>query len=326
MRHVTAHLLQLTVLLSALSVSLASAEPARPRGDDYGDAFVNYLPYVVPSEPKEPSSAAPQAAAPATSVSSKVEGPQQASVAFLRKLYPKLEERAIDNPTRENVSDYMYAKRVVMDKAQRFSEMVTKVVREDPLLDENNRVPYASTGALSVRNANYQAQQKAVQELAQVGGLVIFVDSTCRFCAMQLPVLGMLKNGYNLEYVVISLDGSKPRDFKGNVIRDNGLFNKLGLKLTPSIVYVPKPQAYAGDTDPNRYLVVAQGFYAQDELIKQIAFAGHNTKLLSAAVMRDLDVWDRGVTSTSDLQQLKLDPNRPGSFREALQPYLLKQY
>jgi conjugal transfer pilus assembly protein TraF len=42
--------------------------------------------------------------------------------------------------------------------------------------------------------------------------------------------------------------------------------------------------------------------------------------------MRDLDVWDRGVASTTDLLQLKLDPNRPGSFREALQPYLLKQY
>ncbi|RNM03040.1 conjugal transfer protein TraF [Ralstonia pseudosolanacearum] len=328
MRHTLSRRPLLTALVAAVFTSQALAEPVRPRGDDYGDAFVNYLPYVVPGEPKEPAgpASAPSAAPAAARANAKAEGPQTASVEFLRKMYPKLEERAIDNPTRENVSDYMYAKRVVMDKAQRFSEMVTKVVREDPLLDENNRVPYASTGALSVRNANYQAQQKAVQELARVGGLVIFVDSTCRFCAMQLPVLGMLKNGYNLEYVVISLDGSKPRDFKGAVIKDNGLFNKLGLKLTPSIVYVPKPQGYAGDTDPNRYLVVAQGFYAQDELVKQIAYAGHNTKLLSAAVMRDLDVWDRGVVSTTDLQQLKLDPNRPGSFREALQPYLLKQY
>ncbi|MCA8225814.1 hypothetical protein LGM69_30580, partial [Burkholderia multivorans] len=62
------------------------------------------------------------------------------------------------------------------------------------------------------------------------------------------------------------------------------------------------------------------------KLVKQIAYAGHDTKLLSAEVMRDLNVWDRGVTTTQDLNKLRLDPNKPGSFREILQPYLLKQY
>ncbi|SAL32492.1 sex pilus assembly protein [Caballeronia udeis] len=320
--------LALLVAVSSLAASaVAFAQQVAPRGDDYGDAFLNYEPYVTPGQkPDAEPKPAPQAAAPAPASAAKPTGSQTVDVAFLRKVYPMLEERAINDPTDANVSAYMYTKRIVMDKAQRFSEAVTRVLHEDPVLDENNRVPYASTGAIAVRNADYQAQQKAVQELSQVGGLVVFVDSSCRFCAMELPVLGMLKNGYGLEYVVISLDGTKPKGFKGNVMQDNGLFHKLNLKLTPSVVFVPHPKAYDGSTDPNRYLVVSQGFYAEDELIKQIAYAGHDTRLLSADVMRDLSVWDRGVATSTDLQSLKLDPNKPDTFRETLQPYLLKQY
>ncbi|MDN4571873.1 conjugal transfer protein [Pandoraea cepalis] len=319
-------------LLLALAVASVPAgtlaQQYTARGDDYGNAFVNYQPYVVPGQPEATDEKVPPLvpAAPAPASAAKSEGKQAVNVEFLRKAYPMLEERAIDNPTDENVSAYMYAKRIVMDKAQRFSEAVTRVLRKDPVLDENNRVPYASTGALAVRNANYQAQQKAVQEMADTGGLVVFVDSTCRFCAMEMPVLERLKAAYGLEHVVISLDGAKPNGFKGKLLPDNGLFHKLGLKFTPSIVYVPRPKAYKGSEDPNQYLVVSQGFYAEDELVKMIAFAGHSTQLLSTQVMRDLNVWDRGVASSADLKGLKLDPNAPGTFREVLQPYLLKQY
>jgi conjugal transfer pilus assembly protein TraF len=316
----------LFIVASTLAASaIAQGQESAPRGDAYGDAFLNYEPYVAPGQkPSDDDKTAAQPAAPTHA--KKQDEKQTVDVEWLRKNYPLLEQRAIDSPTDANVSAYMYAKRIAMDKAQRFSEAVTKVLHEDPLLDENNRVPYASTGATSVRNANYLAQQQAVRELSQVGGLVIFVDASCRFCAMELPVLAMLKNGYSIEYVVISMDGSKPKGFKGNVMKDNGLFAKLGLKLTPSIVFVPHPKAYDGATDPNQYLIVSQGFYAEDELIKQIAFAGHDTRLLTADTMRDLNVWDRGVASSSDLQSLKLDPNKPGTFKETLQPYLLKQY
>ncbi|MGR9587096.1 conjugal transfer protein TraF [Pandoraea sputorum] len=322
--------LQVVSLLLAIGTVtmpvLAGGQQYTARGDDYGNAFVNYQPYVVPGQREEADEKAPPAPPPAPASAAKADEKQKVNVAFLRKVYPLLEERAIDDPSDDNVSAYMYTKRIVMDKAQRFSEAVGRIVRKDPVLDENNRVPYASTGALAVRNANYQAQQKAVEEMAKIGGLVVFVDSTCRHCAMQIPVLERMKTTYNLEQIVISLDGSKPNGFKGKVLPDNGLYRKLGLKLTPSIVYVARPKSYTGPNDPNQYLVVSQGFYAEDELVKLIAFAGHETKLLSADVMRDLDVWDRGVATNEDLKDLKLNPANPGSFREVLQPFLLKQY
>jgi len=313
------------VLSIALATSFGAVfaqDQAPGLGDSYGDAFVHYHPYVVPGQAKPPQSKASAAAA----APHKEVGPQKVDVAWLRKNYPLLEERAINDPIDANVSAYLYVKRVTMDKAQRFSEMVAKVTKEDPLLDENNRVPYASAGARAVQNANYQAQQQAVRELAQIGGLMIFVDGTCRFCAMQLPVLQMVRREFGMEFLVVSIDGTAPKGTTAEVLRDTGLFKKLGLRLTPSIVYVPSPKGYADGVDPNLYLVVAQGYYTADELVKQIAFAGHSTKLLSKTTMAGLEVWDRGVASTDDLRRLELDASHPETIKQALQPLLMKQY
>lgn len=304
----------------------AQADKSVRLDDAYGDAFTNYAPYVAPAKKTEPKQKPTVAATPSEVAKPEPKGEQKVDVEWLIKNYPLLEKRAIDNPTEANLSAHLYAKRIIMDKAQRFEEMHMKVVNEDPLLNENNRVPYASAGAQSIRNADYLAQQKAVRELAEVGGLVAFVDGSCRFCAMQVPILAMLKSNYGMETLVVSIDGRRPKGYTGPLVVDNGLYKKLDLKLTPSVVYVPKPKGYEGEADPNKYLVVSQGFYAADELTKLIAFAGHNMKLLTAETTRDLDVWTRGVASTQDLQSLTLDPDKPETFKKKLQPILLKQY
>lgn len=298
--------------------------------DGYGDAFVHYKPYIKP-RPPQPAASAPlatsmvTATAPAAAPSAPA-GPQRVDVAWLRKAYPLLQDRSINDPTDENIAAEQYVQRVIVDKSQRYAEARVRVVQADPLLNENNRVPTASLGARTVANANLQALDQAVRELAGFGGLLVFVDGSCRFCAMQMPIVDMLRTEFGLQALTISLDGARPKGFTGAVMRDTGMFRKLQLTLTPSIVYVPRPQSIAGAQDPNRYLVVAQGFYTRGDLVKQIALAGHQTKLLSAPVMADLAVWERGVASAEDLDSLRLDINDPKSIKRSLQPLLLKQY
>ena len=77
------------------------------------------------------------------------------SVEWLRANLPVLRDRAIDQPTQENVRAYYYAQRIMMDKAQVFSDVAREVTGTDPLLDENLRVPFASAAkAAQLRNAN----------------------------------------------------------------------------------------------------------------------------------------------------------------------------
>jgi conjugal transfer pilus assembly protein TraF len=288
--------------------------------DSYGDAFLHYQPYVVKGKEAKRPETRPAPPAPAKREDQKV------NVKWLQENYKLLEERAIDDPTDENVAAYLYVRRIAMDKSQRFSEKVSEVTNTDPLLNENNRIPYASAGAQAIRSASRSAQEQATRELAATGGLVVFVDGSCRFCAMQMPIVNALRAHYGMEALVVSLDGKRPRGYEGPLVKDNGLYRKLDLKLTPSVVYVHRPHAYKNGKDENQYRVIAQGFYAQDELVKQIAFAGHTTRLLSPETMRDLAVWDRGVAATEDLGALQLNANDPAAIKRKLQPLLQKQY
>ena len=292
--------------------------------NEYGDAFVRYEPYIVPAKK------APEEVNKSTSTSKaqpeKKEGEQKVDVAWLRKNYPKLEENFINNPNETNTQAFGYVKRIVLDKAQRSMEAYRQFNFSDPVLNENNRIPYASAGAWAVQRADINAQINAIKELSTQGGLLVFVDGVCRHCATQLPVVTSLKNNYGLESLVISIDGTSPAGYLGPILKDNGLWSKLKLKLTPSIVYVHHPKGYNDGADPNKYLIVAQGFYTQPDLVKQIAYAAYTSHYLSENTMRDLHVWDRGVASTRDLNKLTLDPNKPEEFKNKLQPLLLKQY
>jgi len=302
------------------------SEPARVQlREDYAEKFLSYEPLVTPPKPASAASPPQPTTLPRSIAASQQKGPEQVDVEWLRKNLPVLQDRMIDHPSPANASAFLYAQRIAMDKAQRYAAAQMTAVSADPFLNENNRIPYASMGATAVRNADLRAQQTAVRELAKIGGLLVFVDGRCRFCKAQLPIVDQVSRMYGLEYLVVSIDGTTPAGPKGAVVRDTGVFGKLGLRLTPSIVFVPHPQGYQG-RDPNLYLVVAQGFYAADELVKQIAFAGHARSLLTAATMNDLSVWDRGVLGVEDLDHLKLDVNDPASFADTIRPLLTKQY
>ncbi len=307
-------------------------ELAHSNWDSYGEDFLQGNPLIlkasrqkstVPaSEPvvKLPNTALPKVK-PNTPNKEDV-----VSVKWLRKNYLLLEERAIDNPSTQNVEAYLYTKRIILDKAQNFSTKVEEITKSDPFLNENNRIPYASGGATTIRNANLLAQQDALRQMAMVGGIYVFIDGHCIFCAQQLPVLAALRETYGLESWVISVDGTAPSGYKGQMARDNGLYKKLGLKLTPSIVYVDHPKAYAGGVDLNNYLIISQGYYAADELTKVMAYAAYKKDLVALATKRSLNIWDRGLASAQDLSTLSLDVNRPESFRGKLQPLLEKNY
>lgn len=315
---------KLSIIAILFIVSLTTKAQEVRTDDAYGDAFLHYQPYIVKRAVPKNKDEEKIKKNPEPKINKDPE--KKVTVKWLQENYKKLEEQAIDDPTNDNVAAYLYVKRITLDKSQRFSDKVTEVTNQDPLLNENNRIPYASSGAQTIRNVARQAQEQALRELAAVGGLLVFIDGACRFCVMQMPVIQALNKNYGVETLVISLDGTRPKGYSGPMVKDNGLYRKLDLKLTPSIVYVHKPKSYIAGDDDNKYRIVAQGFYAQDELVKQIAFAGHSTNILSPGTMRDLGVWDRGVATTEDLNDLKLDVNNTKSIKKKLQPLLQKQY
>jgi len=260
---------------------------------------------------------------------------QKLTLDWARAHFTEYEQRSWENPTKENIEAVMYLKRFIFDKGSNYAARSGEVLRENPLVDENNRIPYASMGQAATVKVNLEAIENATKEMADKGGVMVFVDSVCPYCKDMLQTVSHLKNYTKMPVLVVSIDGKRPRGYSeslGPLVRDNGYFRLLGLQLTPSVVYVYKPDHTKG-VENNQYLIVSQGFYTLDKLEYSIAYAGYMSMrdkkeyagLISPDTARGLDAWNKGVISSADLSRMQIDPADPGSIKRALEPYLAKQ-
>lgn len=254
---------------------------------------------------------------------------------WARENYTRVEQMAWENPTKENIEAVMYLKRFIFDKGSNYSMRSGEILRENPLVDENNRIPYASMGQAATVKVNLESIENATKEMAEKGGVMVFVDSKCEFCKDMLQTVSHLKNYTQMPILVVSIDGKRPRGYSeslGPLVKDNGYFRLLGLQLTPSVVYIYKPD-YTKGVENNQYLIVSQGFYTLDQLQRSIAYAGYMSMrdkkeyagLLKPETARGLDAWNKGVISSSDLSRMEFDPSDPSSIKKALEPYLAKK-
>ncbi len=260
---------------------------------------------------------------------------QKLTLDWAREHFTEYEQKAWENPTKENIEAVMYLKRFIFDKGSNYASRSGEVLRENPLVDENNRIPYASMGQAATVKVNLESIDNATKEMAEKGGVMVFVDSKCELCKDMLQTVSHLRNYTQMPVLVVSIDGKRPRGYSesiGLLVKDNGYFRLLGLQLTPSVVYVYKPD-YTKGVENNQYLIVSQGFYTLDQLQRSIAYAGYISMkekkeysgLLKPETTKGLDAWNKGVISTADLAQMEFDPSDPSSIKKALEPYLAKQ-
>ncbi len=307
-------------ILAGLNFHFACSSYAQgfSAGNDYsGEEFQNYVPYTPKQTSKKERT--PDKPTPTKAQTKEESRPlKEWKPKELGYLWESRRAVAIMNPTNENVRAYMYTQDIILDLATRYAEKQMEVVRNDPILNQSNRISISNSGEIDAKRLQDKAINVAIDEMAKKGGLLVFVDSTCIFCAHQLPILEGLKNSLNpwqpMEYVVISIDGKGPNGWK-NFVADNGLFKKLKLSITPSIVYVPNPKSYSSGLDTNQYIVVAQGEIEHiDALTRRIAEVGIKSHIVSKKVMKEFDIWNRGVATSKDLGELLIDPDRPNSI------------
>lgn len=237
------------------------------------------------------------------------------SVAWLRKKMPEFLDRAIDNPTPDNVAAYLAVQRVALDKSQRFEEAAVMANMTHPWLDQTNFVPVSSFANTAFKEMQVSAKEKAFKHLATVGGLFVFVDSKCQYCRAQaIPVSG-LAHMYDMDLRFISMDGQGfPEVGKDRLVQDNGIAQKLGIKVFPTTVFV---------APPNNYLIISQGMMSQDEMKDRIIMAAMYQHLLPKEVEPQINPWNRGVISSDDMNHGASDD--PATFNRNIQQKIESQ-
>lgn len=298
------------LILLLLLAAANSAFAQRTNQGFYGGREEGWFWYRDPKEPKEKLIPPPQIQPP-----SPPQAPAQTpdapdriptfSVKWLRENLDKLRDRAIDDPSPENVRAYLYAQRVMLDKADKFATASQQAVLSDPQLDENNNFPFASTARAQILRLREDARKEGLKHLASKAGVWFFFDSKCSYCAMQLGVVRHLAKDYGFNVKAISLDGKTLPGLDLPVVRDQGQFRTLNLSVTPSLVMVVPPKTS---------LIVSQGVLSDESADDRILAIAASQKLLPDDINRQIDVFGKRVLSPDDLNSeearaLRDDPN-----------------
>ncbi|WP_347987644.1 conjugal transfer protein TraF [Methylomonas sp. AM2-LC] len=192
--------------------------------------------------------------------------PAPLSSAWLRKNMESYLNQAIDDPSHENVAAFYYLQRVMMDKAERFTNAARYVVMSDPQLDETVRRPIATYAANEANHQASVAAERALKDIAGQAGILFFFRSDCAYCHVQAPILSMLERAYGFKVYAVSLDGlPMPNGLFGNFKLDRGQAALLGVEQTPAM-FLMKP--------PKKIVPLSQGVLSLEEMTGRILLAG----------------------------------------------------
>lgn len=146
---------------------------------------------------------------------------------------------AIDDPSPQNVSNYLYLQRFAMDSADRFSSIYQRVATVDPALDENRARPIWGPAAELVNRQAEVGKVNTLKDISKRFGIWFFFRSDCAPCHQQAPILHTFAALYGFSVMPISVD---MRDMANNpwkrYAKDQGHAAQLQVQSTPTLFLV----------------------------------------------------------------------------------------
>ena len=234
--------------------------------------------------------------------------PPPLSAEWLKINMPKYLDRALDEPTPDNVASYYYLQRVALDKSNKFSDVAQEVVTEDYALDEVSRRPLATYAVNELNRLAGETRAALLRQIGAKAGIVFVYHSACRYCAIQAPVLKAFARQYGFTILPIALDGMPLPDGSFPDYRpDTGQARELGVQQTPAM-FLAKP--------PNRVVQLAQGALSIDELTQRVVMAAKHLGLID----------EKSYDSTRPVTATPLATNLPPSLDVASDPQKLIDY
>lgn len=224
--------------------------------------FWRNTPPLVPEVPAEPPQEANQVAPDPPKPAAIAKTPTPLSPAWMREQLPEYRDRALANPSDENVRAYFYLQRYAVDMAERFALKAQSVVLGDRILDENSRRPLSTYGARVSDDVAKTETLHLARWIAQTAGLWYFYRSDCPYCRAQTAVLERLERRIGLTTLPIALDGRPlPDGVFARFVTDRGHAASLQVAATPTLFMV-KP--------PDEFVLLSEGLVTDNGLIERM--------------------------------------------------------
>lgn len=197
-------------------------------------------------------------------------------IQWLRDNIPKLMDAAQNNPTKENISKYAYAQRLMLDMSSRFATRMSEYMSMDTVLDEEKRRPTTTIGLSGFSKQIYESKKQAMDLINEKAHLWYFYKSTCPYCQKQTPILNTLHELYGTEILAITMDNIRSpgiESFKHRADTNLIASKKMGITRTPTIVMMKN--------DGSGYVNVTVGIETLERLEDRIILLGKEMGLIS---------------------------------------------
>lgn len=253
-------------------LAIATAQPCAADGSYYnrdkekGWFWYEKLPEPAPEpEPVEPPKppepiviiqAPPKAEEP---IEVPPEGPPALSSAWLKANLETYLFKAMDDPTPENVTAYLYLHRLMMDKSSGFADSAQVAMASEPMLSNDVRRPrFEAASSIMSKRASAESAL-LLRQVADNGKYVLVVSSQCDTCAPFSISAATLAKQSGVALDIVTSDGAAPATL-GPRMADVRADPKLLAALAPATI----PSLYLLRADGSSALVTASPMPATD--------------------------------------------------------------
>jgi len=226
-------------------------------------------------EPELPVITPPPAESSETTEAPK--GPPAFSVAWYQENMETVLNRAIDDPTEENVAAYFFIHRLMMDKANQFAVTAREVSMKHPQLDEMTR---KGSGATAVRMTEAQ-KRKLMADLgervnARDGALWFWFQDDI-YSRQMARIIRTVRNRTGIKVVALSVTGEplsgEAKDWFPDYLVDSGnAAKRIGVTHAPAVALA---------LPPNEVKLISHGVIGASHVQKRMMIAANSMDLIT---------------------------------------------
>ena len=191
--------------------------------------------------------------------------PELARHVELKKRLEETRVIAIMEPTPENLEEYLYVQREVMDRSARFADVWQRVVWANPELDYQFTHRPTNAAALHTwETVRREDRDGLIARAAKDHGLFVLFGPDCDHCGQIAHTLRRFSLRHGFEVQAIAVGGASHGSFPG-AWDDNGFAASAGIDSFPALVLAKvKP----GEEEA---VPIAYGPLAESELEERVA-------------------------------------------------------
>jgi len=145
--------------------------------------------------------------------------------------------KAIVDPTIDNLEAYIALQEQLNNRAEKISDLWQQVLLKNPSLNYSLTHPTNNVALQVYHEEESKEKEKAIKTFASKTGLFFFYRSTCAYCQRFAPILKSFAAHYGITVIPITLDGISLPEFPNSKI-DSGQAAQFHVTVTPSLFAV----------------------------------------------------------------------------------------